>query len=118
MESIFSWARRAKCRNEGLFQENLTKKYCTDCPVISLCSTYAIIHEERGVWGGMGEADRSRVPPFIKDNLIKAYQKEGLLENRDFSSLLAKPVEELLPEQMDPNDELDPYLDPMLDQSA
>jgi hypothetical protein len=87
MESIFTWSKRAKCRNEGVFQEHLTKKYCTDCPVKGLCNTYAIVHSEWGIWGGTNEKDRKDLSSIVTDLLKDQYQKAGLLENREVDVL-------------------------------
>jgi hypothetical protein len=126
MEHIFSWAKRAKCTNESVLQEQLTKKYCTDCPVIGLCSTYAIVHDELGIWGGTGDVDRRRLhtwfPEFV-DLLIEIYRQENLLENRS-SDLLNDPLESLMQlveqqqEHIDPISLPETYGDSTLSQSA
>jgi hypothetical protein len=123
MEGIFSWAKRAKCRKESILQENLTKKYCTDCPVRGLCNTYAIVHKELGIWGGTSETDRQRLynwfPEFI-DLLTSLYKEASLLENRS----QVDPLEHLMhlvgQQQVHngPNVLIDPYQDPILSQSA
>lgn len=82
-----SWAKRSKCRQEGVYQEHLTKKYCTGCPVMGLCNTYALVHHERGIWGGTREAERLRVESTIIEYLKELYQQEGLLENRSTDPL-------------------------------
>ncbi|SRR6266498_22347 len=119
MESIFKWAKRAKCRNEGILQEKLSKKYCTDCPVIGLCSTYAIVHNEEGIWGGMSEKDRKCLSPDFVSILTNQYQKEGLLENRSIDpleSLMHLAVPQLA--HIYPSVQTDPYQDSTLSQSA
>lgn len=116
MMSIFIWAKLGKCRNEGLLQEQLTKKYCTGCPVIGLCSTYAIVYKERGIWGGTNDADRKRIPNSVRDIMTKQFQDAGLLENRSTESLESlMHLVELLPEQLDPIDQLENVLDASLD---
>ena len=85
--SITTWSKRAKCRLEGVYQEHLTKKYCTGCPVMGLCNTYALVHHERGIWGGMTEAERKRMDSDFVDVLTGVYQKQGLLENRSTDPL-------------------------------
>lgn len=122
MRSIYSWAKEAKCRQEEILQENIAKKYCTDCPVRGLCSTYAIVHEELGVWGGLGDIDRKRIykwfPEFV-EVLIELYRNEGLLENRSTDSLEdLMHVVELQQEHNDPTAQTDPYRGPTLSQSA
>lgn len=119
MESIYSWAKRSKCRNEGVLQENLTKKYCTDCPVKGLCNTYAIVHNEVGIWGGTSETDRRKLDSVFVDLLTQEYRKEGLLENRSIDPLefLGHEVALRLV-QTYPNAQPDLYQDPTLSQSA
>lgn len=82
MENIYSWSKKAKCRNEGVLQENLTKKYCTDCPVKGPCNIYAIVHNELGIWGGTSEKDRELVSPVVVEAMKNQFEREGLLENR------------------------------------
>lgn len=119
MESISSWSKRSKCRQEGLYQENITKKYCTGCEVMGLCNTYAIVHRERGVWGGTTEAERLRVDSFNVDILRNLYQSHGLLENRSTDPLesLGQLVE-LQQADTDPNVDPGGGEDSNLSQSA
>ena len=106
MESIMSWSKRAKCRNEGVFQEKVTKKYCTGCPVMGLCSTYAIVHGERGIWGGTSDKDRAEVDQTVKEMMRERFARAGLLESR-FSLLEPLVHQEVqLPEQLGPSDEI------------
>lgn len=121
MESILSWSKRAKCVNEGIFQEDiLTKKYCTGCPVKGLCNTYAIVHDERGIWGGTVEKERKAVDPFYKNLLKQMFQEAGLLENRSLFFALGHlmPQEKLQQEHNSPNAEPGYDEGPKLSQSA
>ena len=36
----------------------VAKAACSNCPLIEACATYAIKHENYGVWGGMSADDR------------------------------------------------------------
>lgn len=109
MESITIWSKRAKCRNESILQEKVTKKYCTDCPVMSLCSTYAIVHNERGIWGGTSDKDRAEIDVNIKNMMREKFARAGLLETRfSLPELLAHP-EVQLPVQQGPNAQTEVY---------
>ena len=35
------------------------KKFCTACPVVMQCATYAIKWEEEGIWGGLTARERA-----------------------------------------------------------
>lgn len=117
MEGIFSWSKRAKCVNEGVLQEHLTKKYCTGCPVKGLCNTYAIVHGERGIWGGTNEKERSATDPLFIELLRQQYQEAGLLEKRFVPLEFSAPQEEQLQEQQDPNVQTELYSGSTSDQS-
>lgn len=92
MEDINSWRKRAKCRNlpsdelPKFFGEkgpqNEGKKYCQDCPVISLCSMYAIAHDEHGIWGGTTRYEREQLDVYSVYVVRKMYYNEDLLEYR------------------------------------
>src|SRR5688500_15820024 len=112
MEHINSWSKRAKCRNEGVLSEHLTKKYCTDCPVRSLCNTYAVVHREVGIWGGTSDKERRKMDPEVVDILRQAYRESGLLEQRPLIQLILEQLEVLRLEQMSPNASIDLLLGP------
>lgn len=112
MEHINSWSRRAKCRIEGILSENLTKKYCTDCPVISLCSTYAVVHKEMGIWGGTNDHQRDKMDPQIVDLLRQAYFEAGLLEERHPIQLILEQPAALRQGQMSPTASIDLLMGP------
>jgi hypothetical protein len=90
LEHINSWSKRAKCRDIGVevfFSRNLTKqgkRFCRDsqCPVLYLCKTYAIVHNEYGVWGGTTRYERDSLDKDIVDIIRQLYYQEGLLEYR------------------------------------
>lgn len=83
MEHINSWSKRAKCA--GVYGP-LTHKYCSDCPVLSECYGYAVVHQERGFWGGTFESERT--PEALSYEVINAlrsaFREQGLLEDRDY----------------------------------
>lgn len=87
MEPKNVWEKKALCR--GLFTEqffpegpDVYKKTCTDCPVIRQCKSYAIAHEEIGIWGGTSRNERNRLPTELKDAIRNVYYEAGLLEYR------------------------------------
>lgn len=89
MESINVWKDRADCQGFSVnffFPKkelaNQSKKFCTDCPVISLCKTYAIAHEEFGIWGGTTRHERERYDPGFVLIIREMYYAAGLLEYR------------------------------------
>ena len=44
-------------------QVKRAKQICASCPVQSKCLSYAIDHrQEQGIWGGLTEEERRRVP--------------------------------------------------------
>lgn len=104
LEHISQWSMRAKCRGKYreldkiLFAESIAniqsgKKYCTDCPVKDLCSTYALVHDEKiGIWGGMSPKQRKEVPEYVVYVMRLMYRRDGILEDRAQS--LVHPVEQ------------------------
>jgi len=92
LEHINSWSLRAKCRGkiedvlffpEGRGRVEEGKKFCTDCPVISQCRTYAVVHEVAGIWGGTCFSERKKlIGPDALLILQGLYLNEGLLEGQ------------------------------------
>lgn len=39
---------------------NFAKSICRDCPVKPTCYTYALQHNEQGIWGGTDEWERRK----------------------------------------------------------
>lgn len=37
------------------------KKICDGCPCVTECLTYALLHNELGIWGGVTERQRRRM---------------------------------------------------------
>lgn len=91
MESIKTWRKRAKCYVDKIdvlvfFPEDNTgwkgKKSCEDCPVKGLCMTYAIAHDEYGIWGGTYKKERDKLGADFILSIREAYWAAGLLEHR------------------------------------
>lgn len=111
LESISSWIKRAKCKSSvgiDFFSKDNhevaeAKKYCTGCPVRDLCNTYAIAHNERGVWGATSYRQRSEMDEFVVNAIRQMYYQEGLLEYRtgDVGEFLEQQGEQL-PEHIYP----------------
>jgi hypothetical protein len=114
MECIKSWQLRAACFTKGVstdtfFPEDNTghigKKSCKECPVKGLCMTYAIAHEEYGIWGGTYRNERDRLGSDFKESIREAYFEAGLLEYRPgLVEYFLRQKMELSQEQFDPND--------------
>lgn len=118
MESINSWSKRAKCRVKtevDFFPDahsphrSAGKKFCRDCPVMSLCKTYAIAHNEIGIWGGTDYKERQRLESYLVNAIRQMYQEAGLLEYRsahvvsEFLELREILLPVYIPQQQIPN---------------
>jgi WhiB family redox-sensing transcriptional regulator len=77
-----SWAARAACR--GLDPElffpargqaaGQAKAVCAVCPVTAECAEYAaIVHQNKGIWGGLSERQRRRLVTRPKPQKLPAY---------------------------------------------
>lgn len=86
IEAKSSWEQRAACRgiNTDVFFSEVknSKRSCKDCPVADLCRTYAIAHEEYGIWGGTSKFERDNLAKYYKDIIREMYYQAGLLEYR------------------------------------
>lgn len=92
LESYSSWSQRAKCKGVDTnqfytaekYSVGLAKKFCRDCPVVNPCKLYAIVHGEKGVWGGTSYNERvnNLNKNGLRQILIEMYREAGLLEHR------------------------------------
>lgn len=59
--------------------QNVARRLCNGCPVISQCLSYALANDEQfGVWGGMTTRDRKRLKRQMNKFLSKLEkQKTG-----------------------------------------
>lgn len=55
------------------------EKYCHVCKIRLECLKYALVHDEKGIWGGLTEKERSRIQETQPD-LIEHYRKEAIRE--------------------------------------
>lgn len=51
---------------ESKARQNAAKKVCNRCPVKAYCYTYALDHNEEGIWGGTNEAERRQDRRFLR----------------------------------------------------
>lgn len=122
MERRSEWEKRAICLGKNtnwFFPDNghdAYKKTCTSCPVISQCKSYAIAHDEVGIWGGTSSTERRNMPSALKLAIRGLYFEAGLLEFRPglVESYIKYRVQLQL-EQNVPTDGLVPDLDPTQD---
>lgn len=54
--------------------------FCASCPVIADCRDYAILYNERGIWGGMLEDERDSIAEWAKPHLEEQARQAGRLE--------------------------------------
>lgn len=71
---------------------------CSVCPVMNECLNYALVHNEKGVWGNSTESQRNRLkkyyPQFVK-NLKEQARREGWLEHHPDPEQVLAPVLQL-----------------------
>lgn len=69
------WSQRSACHDkEDIFITDKPNRLeyapiCSSCPVKDLCLAHAIVHKERGIWGGMTYLERSKLPETVKLSL-------------------------------------------------
>jgi len=105
LEPVQMWRNKGKCagilRDEYMFSESSAKtkegkKFCTGCPVMDQCRTYAIAHDEVGVWGGTSRAERRALGPDITKIIQFEFYRHRLLEYRPGFGSLFHELEEKL----------------------
>jgi WhiB family redox-sensing transcriptional regulator len=81
-DGVFLWQDEASCgglkTSEFFDNEKEAKKICTDCPVRSICLETALVYNYSGVWGGLTEKERRKLP--VKDTrfLREDYEESGM----------------------------------------
>jgi hypothetical protein len=136
LSHINTWSKEAKCGDniddDKFFGPTRThnangKKFCTglidgkQCPVISQCRTYAIVHELEGIWGGTTFQERKDLGPLIKDFLAQVYLEFHLYDHFLAVTVLSseeEPPQRQQSEQSSPIGDLVPAWDSSLDLSA
>lgn len=88
MRGYRAWRREAICLDKkDLFDKKPkeAKQLCKGCPVASECFQYAVVYNERGVWGGTSYQERKNIikrNPEFRDYLIQEARHLGLYETR------------------------------------
>ena len=92
----FIWQQLAKCTEMTVHESELMffgrggrpknypdyKRYCDSCPVLLECRAYAIVHKERGIWGGTTRDQRENLPVPYKNFLTAVARVQGWFEAR------------------------------------
>lgn len=60
----------------------LHQEYCGTCPIVNFCLSYAIVHDEEGIWGGMTRDQRDSLGPEVKSRLTEEAKIQGWFEDR------------------------------------
>lgn len=76
--------------------------FCKGCPVIDPCRSYAIAHDEFGIWGGTSRNQRLKLDPIYVQLIRRLYLEDGLLEWRPSLEEWKEPQEEQQLELFDP----------------
>lgn len=78
--------------------------FCKDCPVKDPCRSYAIAHDEYGIWGGTSRNMRLALDPMYVQIIKKLYLDAGLLEWRPNLAEYVEPEEVQQLELFDPSE--------------
>lgn len=90
------------------------EEYCNTCPIRNFCLSYALVHDEEGVWGGMTKNQRDSLllmSPKVKDQLIEEAKIQGWYEER-------RSIDEILSPVPEPQEEYFEILIPNLPESV
>jgi hypothetical protein len=60
----------------------LAKDICAECPMIEACRTYAMKHENNGVWGGLSADDRFKLRG--NKEAVETHEIAELIREKDF----------------------------------
>ena len=71
------------------------KQFCAECPVKRECLEFALIYNEKGIWGGTTEEERERYPWYI----IKALRDR----ERETVGMESRNMDDFIPRQQAPN---------------
>ena len=69
----------------------LAKDICAECPMIEACRTYAMKHENYGVWGGLSADDRFKLRG--NKEVVETHEIAELIREKDF--ILLKTADEV-----------------------
>jgi len=70
----------------------LYEEFCSSCPIINFCLSYAIVHDEEGTWGGMTKTQRDHLGPEVRDRLTVEAKYQGWYEERPSIDELVRQV--------------------------
>lgn len=74
---------------QGRYYNSKAKELCSECPVQLNCLNYAIAHEEMGIWGGMTEKERKKLPVVVLEYVRNNYREFELIEDRRILRIFA-----------------------------
>lgn len=60
----------------------LAKDICAECPMVQACRTYAMKHENHGVWGGLSADERFKLRG--NKQAVETHEIAQLLREKDF----------------------------------
>ena len=70
------------------------KQFCDSCPIVNFCLSYAIVHDEEGIWGGMTKNQRDSLGQDVKERLTVEAKLQGWYEERpSIDSLIRLMIE-------------------------
>lgn len=78
------------------------RAFCDGCPIINFCLSYAIVHDEEGIWGGMTKNQRDLLGQDVKNRLIVEAKNQGWFEERlSVDELVRLMIQQNLRRQID-----------------
>lgn len=89
---------------DRIFREQDAKQICSHCPLIAACRSWAVTHDERGVWGGTNDDDRRGVRTGRKPRSGRAQDPDGLTKQERRRVGRIKIARNLLARGFTPND--------------
>lgn len=84
------------------------REFCrTQCAVRLQCLEFALIYEEKGIWGGTTDVERAEYPDYLIEQLRQRELMTVGLESRDTSDFIDRQAligqaENLIPTQREP----------------
>lgn len=77
------------------------KAICDVCPIKYTCLSYAIVHDEEGIWGGLTKNERDSLAETIRPKLLDEAIAQGWYEDRPDLDRLLTPLQPLGPEEFE-----------------
>jgi WhiB family transcriptional regulator, redox-sensing transcriptional regulator len=100
-QPINDWSAQGACKNKkaALFCAEVgelakrAKAICSQCPVKVDCLEYALVHREKGIWGGTNTRERrEQYPEFLVTFVRTQYEAKGLVESRSIPELYSLTI--------------------------